>query len=162
MRRSEVFAPKLGVSDVSRPVPRTAQLVYSRDDSLQSDASAKARVLIVEDDFLVGSQIEAALSDAGFEVIGVAQSADEAIAFAAESNPQLVVMDIRLSGPKDGVDAAVQLYSDHGIRCVFATAHSDIDVRRRAEAANPLGWIQKPYSMRALVDAVRHGLDKAG
>jgi DNA-binding NarL/FixJ family response regulator len=116
--------------------------------------------LVVEDDFLVGSQIEVALIDAGFEVVGVAQSAEEALSFAAEAKPQIVIMDIRLSGPVDGVETAIELYKARGIRCVFATAHSDSEVRRRAKSANPLGWIQKPYSMRALLEAVRGARDE--
>ena len=162
MSGNTVTAPKLGVSGGSRQLLRAPRLVYSRDDTLRSDKGAKPRVLIVEDDYLVGSQIEVALADAGFDVVGVAQSAEEALALAGERKPQLAIMDIRLSGARDGVDTAVALYKAHGVRSVFATAHSDENVRRRAVAADPLGWIQKPYSMRTLVDAIRGALDDIG
>ncbi|HET7718063.1 MAG TPA: response regulator [Bauldia sp.] len=121
------------------------------------------RVLIAEDDHLVSVEIEAALLDAGFEVTGVAISVEEAIEHARRQIPDLVVMDIRLVGDGDGVDAALELFREHGIRCLFATAHIDSAMRRRAEPARPLGWIAKPYDPRLLVKAVErafHALER--
>ncbi len=118
------------------------------------------KVLIVEDEHLVAMDIEAALRDAGFAVIGVAASADEAIALARADRPDLVIMDIRLAGLRDGVDAALELFRDSGVRCIFATAHSDAATRRRAEAALPLGWLAKPYQPAVLIRAVRRALDE--
>jgi DNA-binding NarL/FixJ family response regulator len=114
--------------------------------------------LIVEDDFLVATQIESALADAGFEIAGTAASADEALELASSHRPALCVMDIRLAGSRDGVDAALELFRAHGIRCIFATAHYDHDVRSRAAGAYPLGWLQKPYTMASLVAMVRNAL----
>jgi two-component system, response regulator PdtaR len=120
------------------------------------------RVLLVEDDFLVASQIEGALSDAGFNVVGIAGSADEAMELASSEQPALCVMDIRLAGARDGIDAALELFKTRGLRCIFATAHSDAEARRRAEAAAPLGWLQKPYSPAALVAMVRDAVRELG
>jgi DNA-binding NarL/FixJ family response regulator len=114
--------------------------------------------LVVEDDFLVAMQIEAALTDAGFALSGTAASGEEAIAMATAIRPALVLMDIRLAGQMDGVDAALTLFREQGIRCIFATAHHDPEVRRRAAPAEPLGWLQKPYTMPAMLEAVRLGL----
>jgi CheY-like chemotaxis protein len=72
-------------------------------------------ILIVEDDYLIALGLEAALLDAGFTVIGVAASADEDISLAAAHRPSLVIMDIRLSGKRDGIDAALELYQEHAI-----------------------------------------------
>jgi DNA-binding NarL/FixJ family response regulator len=119
---------------------------------------AAAPILVVEDDFLVAMQIEAALTEAGFALSGTAASGEEALAMVAAVRTVLVLMDIRLAGEMDGVDAALTLFREHGIRCIFATAHHDPDVRRRAAPAEPLGWLQKPYTMPAMLEAVRHGL----
>jgi DNA-binding NarL/FixJ family response regulator len=118
-----------------------------------------ARILVVEDDFLIALQVEAALAEAGFRVVGVAASAEEATELAAAHRPDLVVMDIRLSGKRDGIDLAIELHRDHAIRCLLATAHADAQARRRAEPAGPLGWLQKPYTMASLVGMVREALD---
>jgi hypothetical protein len=52
-------------------------------------------------------------------------------------------MDIRLVCSRDGVDAVLELFRESGIRCLFASAHSDGGMRRRAEPARPLGWLSK-------------------
>jgi DNA-binding NarL/FixJ family response regulator len=114
--------------------------------------------LVVEDDFFVSLEIEAALLDAGFDVIGPANTAEEAERYAAEQRPDLIVMDIRLLSRRDGVEAALAIFRTTGIRSIFATAHADAHTRARAVAAKPLGWIAKPYAMDALVTLVRQAL----
>lgn len=114
------------------------------------------RVLIVEDDFLIAMQTEIALTAAGFEVVGPATTAEEAVALAGETQPTLAVMDIRLASARDGIDAARQLYEDFAIRCIFATAHDD--AHGRAEPYAPLGWLPKPYTMASLVAVVAEAL----
>jgi DNA-binding NarL/FixJ family response regulator len=116
--------------------------------------------LIVEDEYLVALQMEGALADAGYEIGGIASSAEEAVRIAETQPPTLVVMDIRLVGKRDGIDAALELFSRFGVRCVFASAHQDKEARDRAEPANPLGWLPKPYSMTALLDAVENAHTK--
>jgi DNA-binding response OmpR family regulator len=108
------------------------------------------RILIVEDDLLIASQMETALTDAGFEVTGIASTGKEALHLVETQSPILVVMDIRLSGDRDGIDTALELFRSHGIRCIFASAYSDQEARLRAAPAAPLGWLQKPYTMASL------------
>jgi CheY-like chemotaxis protein len=133
--------------------------VFAQDDKRSAEKpQAATLILVVEDDFLVAMQIEAALTEAGFALSGTAASGEEALAMVAAVRPALVLMDIRLAGEMDGVDAALTLFREHAIRCIFATAHHDPDVRRRAAPAEPLGWLQKPYTMPAMLEAVRHGL----
>jgi DNA-binding response OmpR family regulator len=133
---------------------------FSRDDAsgFHDEPGERARILLVEDDYLIASQVEVALTEAGFEIAGVATSAEEAVALGASERPILAVMDIRLDGRRDGIDAAVELFRTHGIRSVLATAHSDKTARRRAEGAAPLAWLPKPYSMASLVEVVRRAL----
>jgi DNA-binding NarL/FixJ family response regulator len=125
---------------------------------MQEGAGKPPRVLIVEDEYLVAMEAEAALADAGFEVVGIAHSAEEAVALARTAKPHLVVMDIRLASTRDGVDAAREIFEATGIRCLFVTAHQTPDVRLRAQTASPLGWLPKPYTPDALVVAVQGAL----
>jgi two-component system, response regulator PdtaR len=120
-----------------------------------AQSGERDRILIVEDDLLVASQMEAALADAGFGISGVATTASEALQLAEAESPTLVVMDIRLADDGDGVNTALELFRLHGIRCIFASAHSDQEARQRAAPACPLGWLQKPYTMASLTDTVR-------
>jgi DNA-binding NarL/FixJ family response regulator len=159
-KKSNVLAlPEPGYEPSAAP-RHWPQLVFAREDSAGSDKQLEpsARILIVEDDFLVANEIEIALSDAGFDIAGVAASADEAAELAASRNPALVVMDVRLAGERDGISAAVEIFRRLGIRCIFATAYYDQRLLERARPAMPLGWLQKPYSMVSLVKAVRRAV----
>ena len=127
-----------------------------------STAPASARVLVVEDDHLVALEIQANLVEAGFEVVGIAGTAEDALAIGKTTLPDLAVMDIRLAGKRDGVDAALDLFQETGVRCVFASAHHDEETRRRAEPAHPLGWVSKPYRPEVLVQTIRMALAARG
>ena len=94
------------------------------------------------------------LAAAGFDVIGVATTAEEAVEMADAGEPDLAIMDIRLAGDRDGVDAAIELFDRLGVPSIFASAHGDAQTRKRAARASPLGWLQKPYSAEALVAVV--------
>jgi FixJ family two-component response regulator len=71
-------------------------------------------------------------------------------------------MDVRLAGRRDGVEGALELLRLYGVRSIFATAHSDQEISRRAVPARPLGWLQKPYTMTSLIEAIDRALDELG
>jgi DNA-binding NarL/FixJ family response regulator len=127
---------------------------------MQTDRAPEraAGVLIVEDDFLIAMQTESALTDAGITVVGVASTAEEAVLLARQNKPVLAVMDIRLAGQRDGIEAAGDLFRELGVRCIFATAHDDQRTRSRAEPFAPLGWLAKPYTMASLIASVRQAI----
>jgi DNA-binding NarL/FixJ family response regulator len=160
-RKKPILAGQLAVH---QGVTWRPHLVFARDDSRGSTTrlGEPPRILVVEDDYLVGMQVETALIEAGFEVAASVASAEEAIRTAASAPITLAVMDIRLAGKIDGVEAALELFRQHGIRCIFATAHSDAAVQARAQPAQPLSWLSKPYTMASLVAAVRRGLKALG
>ena len=116
------------------------------------------RVLVVEDEFFLAVQIEEWLDTAGFEVVDVVYTADEAVAVAAAERPSLVIMDIRLAHDGDGIAAAIDILERTGIRCIFATAFADPPTRQRGEAARPLGWLHKPLTEEALLKSVQSAL----
>jgi len=157
MDNERVIAFLQGTPSSPRHWPR--EPVLAPDGRAVSEQSENGpRILIVEDDVLVASEMEVTLSDAGFEIVGIAASAKEALLLASAESPVLAVMDIRIAGDRDGIDTALELFRAHGIRCIFASAHSDRDSRLRAEPAAPLGWLQKPYSMASLTAMVRAAL----
>ena len=117
------------------------------------------RVLVVEDEFFLAVQIEEWLLKDGFEVVDVVHTAEEAVAVAVAERPDLVVMDIRLASESDGIAAALDILARTGIRCIFATAYADPTTRERGEKARPFGWLQKPFTAEALLDAVKAALD---
>jgi DNA-binding NarL/FixJ family response regulator len=147
------FNAAAAISVTRRPPVATAAA-----DSASGGAASPPRILIVEDDFLVATELEYQLTQAGFDVVGVATTAEDAVALAKEHEPSLAVMDVRLAGNRDGVDAAIQLFRTLGIRSIFATAHADSETMARAKTASPLGWLQKPYSSAALIQIIKAAL----
>jgi two-component system, response regulator PdtaR len=139
------------VSPSSRPEEMKALMEVRRKLEAKS---GRARVLIVEDDFLIAWQIEEMLTAAGLQVVGIASTADQAVDLAGRERPALAVMDVRLPGGRDGVDAAGDLYRRFNVRSIFATANDDPNTRARAACYAPLGWLTKPYTMTSLLGAM--------
>lgn len=133
-------------------------ICFSPIDEGTGAATRPWRILIAEDDYFVAMQTEDALKNAGFEIVGTAKTATEAIDLARTLLPDLVIMDIRLASQSDGVAAALEIKQQLGIRSIFATAHSDERTRARATLAQPAGWLFKPFTDAALVETVQAAL----
>jgi two-component system, response regulator PdtaR len=119
---------------------------------------ARRRVLVVEDNIFVARQCKGALTKAGYEVIGVVTTAEEAVAQALQQRPDMVLMDIYLRGPRDGVEAALEIFERSGIRSIYASAVSDAGMQARAALSRPLAWLPKPFNDRKLVATVNAAL----
>src|SRR5688572_24602414 len=104
------------------------------------------RVLIVEDEFFISLDIKQLLETLGHVVVAIAVSADDAVKIAEIEHPDVVLMDIRLAGPRDGIDAAEEIRRRFGIGSIFVTANTDPQTRQRAQAVQPLGFLQKPLT----------------
>jgi two-component system, response regulator PdtaR len=118
-------------------------------------ATSSLRVLIVEDEFYIALDVEASLTALGHSAVGIAVSGDEAVRLAERERPDVILMDIRLLGPRDGIDAAAEILSRFGIRSLFLTANSDLGTRGRAAAVNPIGFLEKPLTRQRLETALR-------
>ncbi len=113
------------------------------------------RILVVEDDWFIGMEIETVLRQAGYEVLDLVPTAEEAVEVALRLQPDLVLMDIRLAGPRDGIEAAIEIRQRADIASLFVSAHQDERARRRAERARPAGWVGKPFSHAQLLSAIK-------
>jgi two-component system, response regulator PdtaR len=127
----------------------------AREQGNGTPDATRPKILVVEDESLLAAELEHHLEQAGFTVVGIASSAEEALEFATSEKPDLAVMDIRLAGTRDGIEAAIDLRSQLGIPSIFASAHADEATRKRSEAAQPLGWLHKPFSGSALIALVK-------
>jgi len=124
----------------------------------QSQDPSRPRILIVEDDYLVALQFENALTEAGYDVVDIASTADEAVQLVPDHHPELVLMDVRLAGPRDGIQAAAEILDRFGIRSIFVSAFSDPTTRARADQAKPIAWLAKPVAAQKLVTTVTAAL----
>jgi two-component system, response regulator PdtaR len=108
------------------------------------------RVLIVEDEFFISLYIKDLVTTLGHAAIAIAVSADQAVSIAERDKPDVVLMDIRLIGSRDGIDAAEEIRRRFGIASIFVTANTDPQTRQRALAVQPLGILEKPLTEQRL------------
>jgi CheY-like chemotaxis protein len=127
-----------------------------------SDTGKPASVLIVEDEALIASFIDAVLEISGFRVAGIAGSGPEALVLAAQTRPALALIDIRLKGPLDGTELACLLRDRLAIPAIFVSGLVDRDILQRARAARPLGFITKPFSPSQVFNAIERALGRTG
>jgi len=110
----------------------------------------KAKILIVEDEPYVAQDLKIHLEHAGYEVLGLAASGEAALASAAESRPDLVLMDIVLEGQMDGIQAAQQIRSRFDVPVLYLTAYADDHLFQRAKITEPYAYLLKPFNEREL------------
>ena len=120
----------------------------------------RARVMVVEDDRIVARDISEQLGRIGHTVIGVTASGEAAVALAASNRPDLILMDVRLEGRIDGIDAACEIRATSQIPVVFLTAYADDETIRRAGAAEPFGYLLKPFEDLQLRTAIEMALHR--
>lgn len=117
------------------------------------------KVLIVEDNAVISFAMREVLSQAGFDVVGTAATVGEALRVAAETQPDIAIMDVRLAGRRDGIEGALLLRQGSGLPVLFLTGQDDVVTRVRAAAAQPAAYLLKPVSGERLVHAVQHALN---
>ena len=118
-------------------------------------------ILIVEDEAIVALDLRLQLQELGYRVVGVAASAEAALALAAQHAPELVLMDVRLQGPMDGIEAAEALQRQQRVPLIFLTSHSDAETVHRAARTGPYGYLTKPYQIKELRAGIEVALTKA-
>ncbi len=118
------------------------------------------RILIVEDEGIVAADLADTLIGLGYDVVATTETAAGAIAKAEELAPDLILMDIRLAGPSDGIAAAAAIQRERNVPIVFLTAHSDDDTLSRALGTQPFGYIVKPFKAPELRCAIELALHK--
>jgi two-component system cell cycle sensor histidine kinase/response regulator CckA len=132
---------------------------------MMADASEAPRILVVEDENIVALDIQRDLISFGYAVPATAASGEEAIEKAAALRPDLVLMDIRLRGAIDGVEAAEEIRTRFDIPAIYLTAYADPATLSRARLTGALGYLIKPFGERELHAAVevalyRHQLEQ--
>ncbi|MBT4525309.1 MAG: response regulator [Deltaproteobacteria bacterium] len=110
----------------------------------------KARILIVENEVIIAIELENKLQNLGYEVTGKVDTGDDAIKKAEEDKPDLILMDIRINGDKDGIEAAEIIRNKFGIPVIFSTAYLDEERIQRAKINMPFGYVLKPIQERDL------------
>ena len=124
------------------------------------DHMEKTRILIVEDEAPVVRLLTLRLQDFGYEVVGAVAQGEQAIGEVQHTRPDLVLMDIRISGGMDGIEAATILQQDYGVPVIFLTSHADDATLERAERAGAYGYVLKPFQGREVHAMIRLALTR--
>jgi len=117
---------------------------------MANTTNSKASVLIVEDEVIVSMDIANKLSRLGYTVSGTTAQGEEALVLAREQHPDVVLMDIRLGGAMDGVEAAERMRRECDATVIYLTAHADRATLDRAKLTDSFGYILKPFEERDL------------
>jgi len=115
-------------------------------------------IFIVEDERLVAEDIRVSLESNGYTVAGIAASRDQAIEAIRRTSPSLVLMDIVLKGPGDGVETARMVRTLFDIPVLYLTAHADQATLRRAKLSEPFGYVVKPFEEHELFSGIEMAL----
>lgn len=122
-----------------------------------------AKILVVEDEQIVALDIKHMLTNRGFDQVRTAGSGQEAIDQVRKWTPDLVLMDIMLTGEMDGIDAAVIILEDLPVPIIYITALTSSTVLERAKKTDPAGYLIKPFNeadLNAAVQIALHGAEK--
>jgi CheY-like chemotaxis protein len=122
---------------------------------------SKETILVVEDETLVGLELKEDLERLGYFVPEVIESGEAVVQAVAHHQPDLVLMDVRLRGSLDGIEAAFQAKAEFDLPVIFLTAYSDADTLRRAALTSPDGFLLKPFDERELAANVQIALSRA-
>lgn len=118
-----------------------------------------ANILVVEDEFIVAHHIRHTLADLGY-VSAHAATGQDALQAADLHVPDLVLMDIRITGALDGVETANRLVAKHRVPVVYLTSHCDEATLARAKETGPYGYIVKPFTDRELRTSIEVALSR--
>lgn len=121
---------------------------------------SSAKILIIEDENIVAMDIKNNLKRLGYAVPYVVDSGEKALQKVAENHPDLVIMDIRLSGDIDGITTAKIIRNNFKIPIIYLTAYSDEITLQRAKLTEPFGYVLKPFDEKDLQIAIELALYK--
>jgi DNA-binding LytR/AlgR family response regulator len=123
-------------------------------------ATEKINILIVEDESVVALDLATALHLDGYEVIGIADHAEEATRLFHQHAVDIVLMDIQLTGPKDGIDTVVDLMKIRQTPVIYLTAFSDSVIVQRVKPTHPCAFLVKPYQISNVRIAIELALNR--
>jgi PAS domain S-box-containing protein len=120
----------------------------------------KAHILVVEDESIVAFDIKHSLTSLGYAVVAIVSSGEEAVQMVTETRPDLVLVDIKLKGAMDGVEAAEQIRALSDVPVVYLTGYADEATLQRAKVTEPFGFVLKPFEPIELHTAIEMALYK--
>ena len=120
----------------------------------------KPKILLVEDDMIIAADLSMQLTKLGYEIIGINTRAEDALQTVQNNRPDIILMDIILSGQMNGIEAARLIQERHQIPLIFLTSNTDDSTFQKALATNPFAFIAKPFQKSDLERTLKISLQR--
>ena len=131
-------------------------------DLLRKRQTFPRRTLVVEDESIVAKDIQLSLKRLGYNVLGIANNGEDAVALSRDLNPDIIIMDIMLKGKINGIEASEHIRKEQNIPIIFLTAYADENTLSKAKITEPYAYIIKPYKEIDLHTSIEMALYKHG
>ncbi len=117
------------------------------------------RIILVEDDFILSMLLEKQIKKLGYSVAAKVDNAEEAIDLVKKNEIDMVLMDIKLAGKLDGIEAMFLIREFSGIPVIYLTGNADKSTKLRAQKTRPKGYLIKPVNMKLLSQIIIHTME---
>ncbi len=118
------------------------------------------KILVVEDEAIIAMDIQFMLRKLGFSQLEVVDTGEESLQKVAVDKPHLVLMDIKLKGELDGIEAAKQIFFEYNVPVIYITAFGDEKTLERADGSARYGFITKPFEETELQSTIESALSQ--
>ncbi len=116
--------------------------------------TTQKKILIVEDQKIIAIDLKKSLSKSGYTIVSICDNAEDAIRIARECKPDLILMDIKLNGEKNGIEIAEIIKNERDTPIIYMTAMTDADTYLKAVKTEPYKYFMKPVEMESLEKAI--------
>ena len=116
------------------------------------------RILIIEDEQIVAQDLQNLLRRLGYQPVGSTNNGPDAIRLAAETQPDLILMDVKLDGTMDGVEASIEIAKERAVPIVYLTAYSNSFISHPSNMVYPFLCVAKPFSAASVGAAIESAL----
>jgi chemotaxis response regulator CheB len=138
----------------------TPKLIEMVSAPARGDAATRPRLLIVEDESVVATNLQQSLTAMGYEVLDWVPTGEAALELAERERPDLILMDIRLAGALTGIASARRIWESLQIPIVYCTAHADLETLKSVQTTESYGYVVKPFQSPAVRAAVELALGR--
>ena len=136
-------------------------IIMIKVDKKSKNTENSARILIVEDEYFIALDIQYILQKMGYDVFAIVSSGEESVNIASLSMPDIVLMDIKLKGKMNGIQAAESIYNQFRIPIIYVSAYGDELTYIQSDRFGPFEFIRKPFIEGEIADKISGVLHKS-
>jgi DNA-binding response OmpR family regulator len=144
--------------DYVLPAAQIGQKLIELTSSYADNAAKQPRILIVEDESVVATNLQQSLTEMDYQVIDWVRTGEAAVELAERELPDLILMDIHLAGALNGIESARRIWQRVQVPIVYCTAHADLETLKAVQTTESYGYVVKPFQSIAVRAAIELAL----